>query len=450
MSLTAEQILALAPDAASAKAGSGQASMSKWSGLGASDKALWGLCQGSGKDPYKAQIELAGPAFKCTCPSRKFPCKHGLGLYLLHARDASAFSDSSLPAWVSDWLGAREQRVEQKAAKAAADGAPTAEEAAAKEKSQRKRQEKREDNVAAGLAILDTWLADLARDGLAGLRSKPAQDWNATAARLVDTQAAGLAARLRRAGMLIYASSSAGWETAVARELGQIALLSQAWRRLARLPAPLQHDVRSAIGFVASTDEALAEPGHSDVWHVCGTHSADDERVSRRACYLYGQQSGRWAMLLQFAAGAQALPPPLLPGSVYQGTLHYYPSAAPLRAAFGADMQLATTAATPQGAVIDVLLAHYSAMLAAQPFLEAQPMLLSEVTPQLADHGWLLRGADGASLALDPRFRHGFHLHALTGGAASAIFGLWDGYSLLPLAVRCADRLYSLDGIDAR
>lgn len=448
MSLTTEQILALAPDAASAKAGSGQASMAKWSGLGATDKALWGLCQGSGKDPYKAQIELAGPAFKCTCPSRKFPCKHGLGLYLLHARDAAAFAENTLPPWVSDWLGAREQRVEQKAAKAAAADVPlTEEEAAAKAKSQLKRQEKRQDNVAAGLAVLDTWLADLARDGLAGLRSKPAQNWNAMAARLVDTQTAGLAARLRRAGMLIYGSTNPGWETAVARELGQIALLSQAWRRLERLPAPLQHDVRSALGFVAAQDDALAEAGHTDLWQVCGTHTVDDERVSRRACYLYGQESGRWAMLLQFSAGAQALPPPLLPGSAYQGTLHYYPSAAPLRAVFGADLQPATTAPPMQGSAIAPLLERYSATLAAQPFLDPQPMLLEHVTPQLADNGWLLRGADGAALPVDSRFRHGFHLHALAGGAPSTVFGLWDGYALLPLAAVCDARLYSLDGV---
>jgi uncharacterized Zn finger protein len=25
-------------------------------------------------------VDLSGPAFRCTCPSRKFPCKHGLAL----------------------------------------------------------------------------------------------------------------------------------------------------------------------------------------------------------------------------------------------------------------------------------------------------------------------------------------------------------------------------------
>nr|WP_279163542.1 SWIM zinc finger family protein [Rhodococcus erythropolis] len=25
-------------------------------------------------------VDLRGPAYKCSCPSRKFPCKHALGL----------------------------------------------------------------------------------------------------------------------------------------------------------------------------------------------------------------------------------------------------------------------------------------------------------------------------------------------------------------------------------
>lgn len=34
------------------------------------EAAVWGLCQGSGKDPYQTQIDLIGPAFRCSCPSR--------------------------------------------------------------------------------------------------------------------------------------------------------------------------------------------------------------------------------------------------------------------------------------------------------------------------------------------------------------------------------------------
>ena len=41
--------------------------------------------QGSAASPYQTGIDLSEPAFQCTCPSHKFPCKHGLGLFLLLA-----------------------------------------------------------------------------------------------------------------------------------------------------------------------------------------------------------------------------------------------------------------------------------------------------------------------------------------------------------------------------
>jgi hypothetical protein len=72
-SWTPQQVLALAPDPAGAKAGQGLASPRPWSQLGHDDEAVWGLCQGSGRKPYQTQVDLSEPAFNCSCPSRKSP-----------------------------------------------------------------------------------------------------------------------------------------------------------------------------------------------------------------------------------------------------------------------------------------------------------------------------------------------------------------------------------------
>src|SRR5215813_14239632 len=97
MNWTAEQILALAPDAASAKAGQGLAAARKWLKLGADELTARALGQGSGKDHYQTQLDLTEPAFRCSCPSRKFPCKHGIGLFLLLASSAAAFKEKQPP-----------------------------------------------------------------------------------------------------------------------------------------------------------------------------------------------------------------------------------------------------------------------------------------------------------------------------------------------------------------
>src|SRR5919109_328264 len=116
MNFSPEQIIALAPDAPSAKAGRGLATLSKWPSRGCDERAVWGECQGSGKEPYRTQIDLAELAFRCTCPSRKFPCKHSLGLFLLFANQPAAFVKSVPPPWVVEWLGKRGQQIQRKGA----------------------------------------------------------------------------------------------------------------------------------------------------------------------------------------------------------------------------------------------------------------------------------------------------------------------------------------------
>src|SRR5271170_4430825 len=118
--LTTDQVIALAPDAASAKAGQGLAQPRKWVSVGGNEKAIWGECQGSGASPYQTRVELAGLATKCSCPSRKFPCKHALGLMLACAGDPAKFQNGTPPAWVVEWLSQREEKATKVAGKATA------------------------------------------------------------------------------------------------------------------------------------------------------------------------------------------------------------------------------------------------------------------------------------------------------------------------------------------
>lgn len=118
MQLSEDQIIKLAPDAASVKAGKGLASAAKWVLRGASDRALWGHCQGSGKNPYQTQVDLQNIAFKCSCPSHKFPCKHSLGLLFLYTSQPDLFTTGEEPDWVKEWLEKRAGKAAEKKEKA--------------------------------------------------------------------------------------------------------------------------------------------------------------------------------------------------------------------------------------------------------------------------------------------------------------------------------------------
>ena len=100
---TEAEVLAMSPDAASSKAAKGLQSISKWPSVGSDEVAVWGECQGSGSKPYQTQVDLSGPAFKCSCPSRKFPCKHGLALMLLRAAGQVPEGGAAQPEWVSNY-----------------------------------------------------------------------------------------------------------------------------------------------------------------------------------------------------------------------------------------------------------------------------------------------------------------------------------------------------------
>ena len=96
--LTPDQITALAPDAASLKAGRGLATRRKWESAGGDGDVLWGLAMGSGKEPYQTRVSLADFATKCSCPSRKFPCKHALGLMFLASGEPASLVQKERPA----------------------------------------------------------------------------------------------------------------------------------------------------------------------------------------------------------------------------------------------------------------------------------------------------------------------------------------------------------------
>src|SRR5262245_38015094 len=159
---SADQVRALAPDDGVARSGEGLANPRHWSGLGRSERAVWGLCQGSGASPYQVVADLGGPATKCSCPSRKFPCKHGIGLLLLLARSPEAAPAGEPPAFAEQWLAGRDTR-----AQAAETRAARAADAPVDEAARAKRIAAREQKVASGVVELDRWMRDVIRRGLA-------------------------------------------------------------------------------------------------------------------------------------------------------------------------------------------------------------------------------------------------------------------------------------------
>jgi len=428
--LSADQVKALAPDPTSLKAGQKLADARHWANLGADGSALWGECQGSGKEPYKVRIDLSNNGTACTCPSHKFPCKHALGLMLLATTAPAKLKESAPPAWVADWLAKRAAR-SQSAAKRAEPQADNE----SRQKDAARRAAKREKLAATGVEALELWLADLTRQGLAFAQSAPASFWDAQAARMVDAQLPG-AARLVH-DMAALPGSRPDWAEILLLSLGRLYLLTQAYHKLNQLPESTQQDVRYLLGWTVNQDEMLASAATlADDWLVLDSRTEEDEKTGLRTQvnWLWGKASKRPAQILHFAFRAQPLDLSLASGLTLRGDLAYFPGAYPLRAVFR-EKRLIDDPFVPAGfATLAAFLDEYAAALGQNPWLEAFPAMLENVTPLNNGQNWLLRDSQKQAIPLHMRFSHAWELFALSGGHPLTVFGLWDGFVLTPLA----------------
>lgn len=434
MEWSAERILAFAPDASSAKAGQGLAHPRKWVRLGRNERALWGECQGSAAKPYQVQIDLSEPAFKCSCPSHKFPCKHALGLFLILGGKSGA---DAPPAWVADWIASRDAKREKKKEKAEKGTAPVDPSA------QAQRAAERHAKITAGMVDVSRWMTDLVRQGLAQAQSAGEAFWEQASARLVDAQAPGAARMVREMGALTH--SGEGWQDRVLVQLGRLFLLTQAWSRLDRLPPDLQADARAMAGIPVREEELQQRPVVSDTWCVVAQRTEDEDLLRTQRSWLLGQNCGRAALVLEFSYGGQPLGSQLSPGINFAGDLVFYPGSYPLRVAIRMHRGDAREVERLSGyAGVAEALAAYAAAVAANPWLHVFPMLLNAVRPVRRDRLFLADAA-GQMVPVTPRFAHGWAMSASGGGRPLAVFGEWDGRAFAPMSVLGEEGYYGFD-----
>jgi len=411
----------MAPDAPSQRTAQQLASGRAWPLTGAGPGAVWGECRGSAAAPYRTVVDLSGPAYRCSCPSRKFPCKHVLALLLLWADGAVQDDPGGPPGWAGSWLAARAGTANR--AQPGETAEPKDPRAAAR------RAEQREARVAAGLAELDRWLCDQARHGLAASQKHGYIHWDDIAARMVDAQAPGLAERLRALAAVPH--SGAGWDGRLLEEYALLRLLAVAYRRQAELPGPLRETVRSRIGFSRRQADVLADgPPVRDRWQVLACRDLEQERILVRRTWLRGAETGRNALLLSFAATGQALDESLTVGTEADADLVFYPDAMPLRALVLAKHDI-IDGSPPAGGTIGELLAGYATALAADPWLDSWPAVL-DVTPARSPV-LAVSDAAGDALPLHPGTGECWPLFALSGGRPVTVAGEWTPRGLWPL-----------------
>ena len=421
-----EQIYALAPDEASKKAGKGLASPSKWITRGINEQALWGECQGSGSKPYQAQVDLSSIAFKCSCPSRKFPCKHGLGLMLLNVQRPDLFTDPTVPAWVSDWISKRSEKEEKKV---------TTSDKPIDETAQTKRHEARTQKVSAGIQELQIWLKDIIRNGILAIPEKEDNYWDNMGRRMIDAQAPGLAAMVKTLGETKFWED--GWQSKFMDNLLRLFMVTESYQNLELVSPELRQDILRTIGFITSLEELKTQEGIKDTWLVLGKETNAVGALTTEQNWLFGLQSKKYALILQFYPKGQPVELSLIPGTYFNAELVFFPSAVPYRSLIKTQTGLTTALSTEVKGFADwrELALHETKVTGLLPFHSDMPVVAQQLSPIKIQQEWWLKDQKGYLCKISPAFKHLWKLLALSGGdpLTIAIIGKENNY--LPIGV---------------
>ncbi len=452
-----EQVEAIAPTPAALTAARPLVSLTRWGSLGADDRVVWGVCRGSGAEPYDTMVDHVGVGSSCTCPSRRRPCKHALGLLLLWANGQvpNAVAPPAVESWISSRVARSDTAVgtEVSDASTASDdhtaGGPEASSSPGASSStdeapdppadepppdSDRARDERVERMFAGLVELDRWLDDRMRTGLADPALARYSTWDQLAARLVDAQAGSLANRIRRLAGLVGASPD--WHGDVLAELGLLHLLSQAARRLGSLPSPTADTVATTVGWQVRQADVLGGVPDTDDWIVAGRSDTREDRIEVRRHWLRGATSGRWALVLSFAAYRQSLDTSLVVGTSLSADLHRYPGPA-LRALVGLRHGGPVAPARPPAVDVAAACGEIGSMLVAEPWLDRLPVTVRAAVSQ-AGSAWVLTDDSGSLPVLaGPSMAT---LLAVSGGAPVDVTVEWTSHGVIPLAIHLPDR----------
>ena len=453
LAISLEKIEQMAPDQASLAAAKKLLKPGKWPTLADNGAGIvWGECQGSGATPYRIAVTEADAGYKCTCPSRKFPCKHSLALMWMRADGLAPFVPGTPPQWVEDWLGRRRG---PSAAPVTNDALPSGERPSiaaveedagaadpatlARAEAQRARnREQRENLIAGGIAAMEQWIADQLERGLAGFDQRASQECATLAKRLVDAKAGGLANRISALPSVLFGMAEGDRPEVAARALASAYLIGQAYKRQDALTEALRADVRQAVGWTMTREALLENPEPVRVdgrWRVLAARDevqADRLRRVETWLELVGEVR-RSAVLIDFVpVSGGATGNMYRPGEVLDAELVFYPSSVPLRAQIAAHRGTAKAVEPWQGKSqsLQHAVAEWRMALAGKPWLEAYPLSASGIRVR-ASGDRLYACSDEVALPL-----------SLVGNDAAeplgeageiSLFGLWDGRELVPL-----------------
>ena len=221
----------------------------------ADETILFGECSGSGSSNYYPSCDFQRadkPVYRCTCPSRQWPCKHALGLMYSFVQ-GGAFQAAEIPP---DVAGKREKVAVQTEKRQERANQPVKVNAKALSKKVAVQLE--------ALDLLETLVHDLARAGLANLNAQSAKRIEAHAKQLRDAYLPGAQSALHELTRLFYRDD--GYELIELGPSEREGIYSAALDHLDRLATLVRRGRESLQARLADPDLALVPGSGIAAW----------------------------------------------------------------------------------------------------------------------------------------------------------------------------------------
>ncbi len=445
--LSLEQAESLAPDSGTLNRARKIARHSKYQNVGMSDRAIWGIALGSSQ--YDSFVDLQGPAFKCSCPVKKLPCKHIMGLLLLVASDPGVATSDTMPEGLTAWLDKRDSTAQAKATKAANKGTNEVKDKVAQER----RGQTREANVQQGLDELEQFLEDIISTGLIEASKRTDDLWDQIRRRLMDAQARGLASQLEAIRLMM--GQGPNWTDKVLLDIAWLYNLIRGYRSREHLPAGLVDDIRMRIGWNKSKEELAASPGVDGQWLVLNLNLTYERELYTQTIWIMHTSTGQLAQVLNFATpfNPEAIQRGLVAGTLIQGQATYYSQWSPRRVDFVRTHALQQDNAGEFGwmanhahAGIREAVSTLQQKRIFHPLPAQWPMLLQDVRLVMKDQRLALADSQGCLLLIDATLAKPWELLAAMGNQTAMVFvTTTDGQQVTPWACLQQGRWIALD-----
>lgn len=419
---TVEQVVGLAPDKYHIRTSRGFAVPEKWTQLGRTQDLIWGVFPNKGKPSLYVTVHLTHLSLGCTCKSRKYPCNHLLSILLLYAESPESFVTLPLPEKLAERVNLL-------------DGSPQANRKSTAKKrtsDSKRRNQRRRQNISAGLLELELWLHDMIENGLAAVQDYPKTYWTAMADRLVDYQVGEIGYQIRAMGQL--PGKAVDWHETLLKQISQLYLLVQGFKRYDDLPLATQMDLRMAVGWLPRPDEVDPNGDENgwetvtDRWLVLGKRTELRGKQTLQRTWLWGQQTNRPALLLDIVSKSRQQLLTHIVGSTIDAALHFAPTTTRLYALVANDSVGASSAnslttssdvslsdvplqferrqsdrfVTGYGSVHEAV-SHYRNAITQNPWLRYTPVVLNNVTIDAVAVGATVGATAGANAGPMPR-----------------------------------------------